>query len=151
MGFEMQKLLGLIAFFVFSNLNSFAHADSYFEPKRGTTLRSSLMDAIRPHIEWELGQPIEFIVNELRASGNYALAFLSPQRPGGIKIDIFKTPGFQRGSFDPNYMDGTAVVVLYEKKRETWVAVHHSIGATDVWFSEPELCSQYQPVIPEFC
>ena len=151
MGFEMQKLLGLIAFFVFSNLNSFAHADSYFEPTRGTTLRSSLMDAIRPHIEWELGQPIEFIVNELRASGNYALAFLSPQRPGGIKIDIFKTPGFQRGSLDPNYMDGTAVVVLYEKKRETWVAVHHSIGATDVWFSEPELCSQYQPVIPEFC
>jgi hypothetical protein len=151
MGFEMQKLLGLIAFFVFSNLNSFAHADSYFEPKRGTTLRSSLMDAIRPHIEWELGQPIEFIVNELRASGNYALAFLSPQRPGGIKIDIFKTPGFQRGSLDPNYMDSTAVVVLYEKKRETWVAVHHSIGATDVWFSEPELCSQYQPVIPEFC
>jgi hypothetical protein len=151
MGFEMQKLLGLIAFFVFSNLTSFAHADSYFEPKRGTTLRSSLMDAIRPHIEWELGQPIEFIVNELRASGNYALAFLSPQRPGGIKIDIFKTPGFQRGSLDPNYMDSTAVVVLYEKKRETWVAVHHSIGATDVWFSEPELCSQYQPVIPEFC
>ena len=151
MGFEMQKLLGLIAFFVFSNLNSFAHADSYFEPKRGTTLRSSLMDAIRPHIEWELGQPIEFIVNELRASGNYALAFLSPQRPGGIKIDIFKTPGFQRGSLDPNYMDSTAVVVLYEKKRETWVAVHHSIGATDVWFSEPELCSQYQLVIPEFC
>jgi len=151
MGFEMQKLLGLIAFFVFSNLTSFAHADSYFEPKRGTTLRSSLMDAIRPHIEWELGQPIEFIVNELRASGNYALAFLSPQRPGGIKIDISKTPGFKRGSLDPNYMDGTAVVVLYEKKRETWVAVHHSIGATDVWFSEPELCSQYQPVIPEFC
>ena len=147
----MQKLLGLIAFFVFSNLNSFAHADSYFEPKRGTTLRSSLMDAIRPHIEWELGQPIEFIVNELRASGNYALAFLSPQKPGGIKIDISKTPGFKRGSLDPNYMDGTAVVVLYEKKRETWVAVHHSIGATDVWFSEPELCSQYQPVIPEFC
>jgi hypothetical protein len=151
MGFEMQKLLGLIAFFVFSNLTSFAHADSYFEPKRGTTLRSSLMDAIRPHIEWELGQPIEFIVNELRASGNYALAFLSPQKPGGIKIDISKTPGFKRGSLDPNYMDGTAVVVLYEKKRETWVAVHHSIGATDVWFSEPELCSQYQPVIPEFC
>ena len=146
MGFEMQKLLGLIAFFVFSNLTSFAHADSYFEPKRGTTLRSSLMDAIRPHIEWELGQPIEFIVNELRASGNYALAFLSPQKPGGIKIDISKTPGFKRGSLDPNYMDGTAVVVLYEKKRETWVAVHHSIGATDVWF-----CSQYQLVIPEFC
>ena len=93
----------------------------------------------------------EFVVNELRSSGNYALAFLSPKRPGGITIDILKTPGFQRGSLEPNYMDGTAVVVLYEKKRETWVAVHHSIGATDVWFSETELCSQYQSVIPEFC
>ena len=151
MGSGMQKLLGLIAFFVFSNLTNFAYADSYFEPKRGTALRSSLMDAIRPHIEWELGQPIEFVVNELRASTNYALAFLSPQRPGGITIDILKTPGFQRGSLEPNYMDGTAVVVLYEKKRETWVAVHHSIGATDVWFSEPELCFQYRSVIPEFC
>ena len=70
------------------------------------------MDAIRPHIEWELGQPVEFIVNELRASGNYALAFLAPQRPGGTKIDLLKTPGFQRGSLEPDYMDGTAVVVL---------------------------------------
>lgn len=147
----MQKLYGLIGLVFFLNVTSSAHADSYFEPKRGTALRSALMDAIRPHIEWELGQPVEFVVNGLRASGNYALAFLAPQRPGGIKIDILKTPGFQRGSLEPNYMDGTGVTVLYEKKRETWVAVHHSIGATDVWFSEPEFCSQYGSVIPEFC
>lgn len=32
------------------------------------------------------------------------------------------------------------------EKRETWVAVHHSIGATDVWFAGPELCSRYRVV-----
>jgi len=147
----MQKMFGLMTLSVFLSATSPVYADNYFQPKRGTPIRSALMDAIRPHIEWELGQPVEFVVNELRASGNYALAFLAPQRPGGTKIDLLKTPGFQRGSLEPDYMDGTAVVVLYERKRETWVAVHHSIGATDVWFAEPELCSQYGSVIPEFC
>ena len=72
-------------------------AQSYSEPARGTATRAALMDAIRPHVEWDLGQPIEFVVEELR------------------------------------------------------VAVHHSMGATDVWFAAPDYCIEYVAVIPEWC
>jgi hypothetical protein len=126
-------------------------AQSYFEPNRGSETRAALMDAIRPHIEWELGQPIEFVVNQLRVSGAVGYASLSPQRPGGAQIDLWRTPGTIRGTLDPNFMDGAAVIVLYEKRRNTWVAVHHSIGATDVWFMGNEYCAYYGAVIPEFC
>ena len=125
-------------------------AQSYSEPERGTATRAALMDAIRPHVEWGLGQPIEFVVDKLRVSGDVAYGSLSPQRPGGAAIDLYNTPGSRRG-MEPKYMDGTHVAVLYRKLRETWVAVHHSIGATDVWFAAPDYCIEYAAVIPEWC
>ncbi len=48
-------------------------------------------------------------------------------------------------------MDGTHVAVLYRRLRETWVAVHRSIGATDVWFAAHDYCIEYAAVIPEWC
>lgn len=103
------------------------------------------MDAIRPHVEWDLGQPIEFVVDELRVAGDVAYGSLSPQRPGGSAIDLYNTQGSWRGEMEPEYMDGTRVEVLYRKVRETWVAVHHSIGATDVWFAAPEYSLNMPP------
>ena len=37
------------------------------------------MDAIRPHVEWQLGQPIQFVVGDLRVSGDVAFGVLNPQ------------------------------------------------------------------------
>ena len=125
-------------------------AQSYSEPARGTATRAALMDAIRPHVEWDLGEPIEFVVDELRVSGDVGYGSLSPQRPGGGAIDLYNTPGYRRG-MEPEHIDGTRVTVLYRKVRETWVAVHHSIGATGVWFAAPDYCIQYAAVIPEWC
>ena len=128
-----------------------AVAQSYSEPGRGTATRAALMDAIRPHVEWDLGQPIEFVVDELRVSGDVAYGSLSPQRPGGGAIDLYDTPGYRRGEMEPEYMDGARVAVFYRKVRETWVAVHHSIGATGVWYAAPDYCIEYAAVIPEWC
>ena len=48
-------------------LSVFASASyAWEEPSRGTADRSELMDAIRPHIEWELGAPVEFVIDQLR-------------------------------------------------------------------------------------
>ena len=63
-------------------------AQKWVEPKKGTDTRKALMDAIRPHIEWHLGKPIQFVVEDLRVSGNVGFGTLSPQRPGGAKIDL---------------------------------------------------------------
>mgnify|MGYP001627803583 FL=1 len=128
-----------------------ALAQDWTVPERGTMTRSALMDALRPHVEWELGAPIEFVVGELRVSGNLGFAAVAAQRPGGAPIDIRQTPGFARGTLDPDVMDGTSIQALYRKSGETWVAVHHAIGATDVWFSWDPLCEEYRPVISDYC
>ena len=53
---------------------------------------------------------------------------------------MYQTPGFQRGEIEPDIMDGVRVDVLYKRLRKTWVAVHHAIGATDVWYSWEAYC-----------
>ena len=129
----------------------------FVEPARGTVTRAALMDALRPHVEWELGSPVEFVIHELRLAqgqglpGAVAFASVSAQRPGGMKINIRQTPGYQRGNIDPDFMDGTSVQALYRKMGETWVAVHWAIGATDVWYADTIFCERYFAVIPEFC
>ena len=128
-----------------------ASAEGWYEPKRGSDERSALMDAIRPHVEWQLGQPIQFVVGDLRVSGDVAFGVLNPQRTGGAKIELYQTPGFQRGEIEPDIMDGVRVDVLYKRLRKTWVAVHHAIGATDVWYSWEAYCAEYRTVLPEFC
>ncbi|WP_340300667.1 hypothetical protein [Roseobacter sp. HKCCD5988] len=117
-------------------------AQSYSEPGRWTATRSALMDAIRVHVEWDLGQPTEFVVDQLRVAGDVPYGALSPQLPGGGAIDLYNTPGYRR-CMNPDHVDGTHVAVLHRKLRETWVAVHQSIGATDVWFSAPDYCIEY--------
>ena len=132
------------------------HAD-YVEPARGSQVRQTLMDALRPHVEWQLGAPVEFVVHDIRLAegqglpGPVAFAALSAQRPGGREIDPRQTPGYKRGYIDPDFMDGMTVQALYRKVGETWVAVHWAIGATDVWYAENAFCEEYFAVIPEFC
>lgn len=128
-----------------------AWAQDWTEPEPGTDTRRDLMDALRPHAEWELGAPVEFVVGELRVSGDLAFAAVAGQRPGGGVIDLLQTPGYQRGTLDPETMDGTNIQALYRRSGETWVAVHHAIGATDVWFSWDPLCEEYRAVISDYC
>lgn len=125
--------------------------EDYHEPARGSAERRALMDAIRPHAEWNLGQPIEFVVYDLRVAVDHAYASLLPQRPGGGQIDIRDTPMMRRGGVDPGFFDGVVMNVLYQRAGDIWVAVHWSIGATDVWWSESELCASYRAVTPEVC
>ncbi len=128
-----------------------APAQDYFEPARGTPLRADLMSAIRPHIEWSLGAPVEFVVNDLRVSGDLAFASLWAQRPGGAPIDIAQTPAAEWGMLDPEVGDGPSIQVLYRKSGNVWVAVQHAIAATDVWYSWEPICAVWRPVIPEAC
>ncbi|WP_246162277.1 hypothetical protein [Roseovarius faecimaris] len=126
-------------------------AGAWEEPARGTADRKALMDALRPHAEWMLGAPVEFVVYELRRAGDVAFASVDAQRPGGAQIDISQTPGGLRGELDEEYMDGSTLQALYRKVGQTWVAVHWEIGATDAWYSDPALCAEYRSVLLEIC
>lgn len=109
------------------------------------------MDALRPHAQWMLGSPIEFVVFDLRQSGRLAFAAVNPQRTGGAEIRLHETPGYQRGELDIDFMDGVAMQALFYKSGETWVAVHWALGATDVWYAYEPICAVWAAVIPEVC
>ena len=121
------------------------------EPARGTATRAALMDAIRAHAEWQLGAPVEFVVEELRRSGDIAFASLKAQRPGGGPINLYDTPAYLRDQLYPEDMNGTWYHVLYKKSGATWVAVQWSLGATEAWWAWEPTCRAFRPVISEYC
>ncbi len=124
---------------------------SWTEPERGSELRADLMDAIRPIAEWQLGDPVEFVVQDLRVSGQVAFAMLLPQRPGGGAIDLADTPMVRWFNRDPAEMDGAAMQVLFQQSGRMWVPVDYAIGATDAWWDWDIYCPRFRRVIPEVC
>ncbi len=128
-----------------------AQAWGWTEPERGSDTRAALMDAMRPHAEWVFGAPVQFVVRDLRVSGEYGFAMLSAQRPGGAAIHVPSTPGFARGTIDTVISDPTQIEVLYRLSGQTWVAVHFGMGSTDVWFSWTPYCDEYDAVIADYC
>ncbi len=126
-------------------------AAEYYEPARGTDERKSMLDAVRAHAQEQLGEPIEFIVYDLRAKGSVGFAALKAQRPGGGEIDLYSTLGYTLGTIDPEFMDGTTMQALLRRSGDNWVAVHWAIGATDVWFAYAPFCRRYNAVIADYC
>ncbi len=120
------------------------------EPVRGSALRGDLMDALRPHAEWVVGPPVVFVVSQLRVDGDVAFANLRPVRPGGAEITRDEIP--QRLGWDnPFDWDGVQMQALLKRSGTTWVAVHHAMGATDVWWADPAFCADWGRVIHEVC
>jgi hypothetical protein len=56
------------------------------ETPRGE-VRRSILDALRVPVSRELRQPVEFVVEKIVQSGNWAFVIATPQRPGGRGID----------------------------------------------------------------
>ncbi|HEX7072631.1 MAG TPA: hypothetical protein VF226_01180 [Hyphomicrobiaceae bacterium] len=107
-----------------------AHAQSWYEPARGSKERRAIMDAMRPVIEAKLDSPIEFVVHDLRVLGTWAFARVIPQRPGGGRIDLQRT---MLRDF-AEHLDGVRTEAILQRRNGRWYTVDHAIGATDVWF-----------------
>lgn len=121
------------------------------EPARGSADRAGMLDALRPHAVWALGEPVTFLVGQMRMDGKLGFVTVSPRRPGGGVIDPLTTPMALRDPDGTDLMDGVDMQALLEKSGDTWVAVHWAIGATDVWFIGAELCAAYRAVLTNFC
>lgn len=130
-------------------VTSAAWAD-WYEPARGSAERRALMDAVRPTAEKLFGKPVEFIVGELRVSGDVAFASVVAQRRGGKQIEIRSTPGWRDNYFfeDADNLSGQA---LLQRQGGRWVARHETFGATDVWWQSREFCATWRAVIAEVC
>ncbi|MEO8530399.1 MAG: hypothetical protein ABI459_04200, partial [Deltaproteobacteria bacterium] len=132
-------------------LSTPAFAQDWSTPARGSKDRADMMDAIRPHVEFLLGAPVEFVIDELRVAGKYGFARVNPQRPGGKQINLAQTPFGERAGYENAELDGTHVEAILVKEGSTWVAVQWQIGATDVWWSWQPYCEDYYPVLADAC
>lgn len=126
-------------------------AQAWTEPQRGTALRSDLMDALRPHAEKVFGTPVVFVVQDLRVEGDVAFGMLQPVRPDGTEISINDLQSPYADGEEEEFWGGPDMQALYQKSGDTWVAVHHTYGATDAWWADPYFCPVWHPVIPETC
>lgn len=126
-------------------------APGWETPSRGSAERGALMDAMRPHAEWVFGPPVVFVVSDLRVAGDVAFGAMRAVRPGGVEIQRSGLPRHTIEGDNPFDWDGPQLQVLYRRAGDTWVAVHHAIGATDVWYADPAFCPLWAPVIPEIC
>ena len=119
------------------------------EPARGTALRSALLEAVRVVAEHDLGAPVEFVVNRLRAEGDVALAVLSAQRPGGGAIDMAAAPMMARDGLSPAEVDGPELVAFLRRGAPgNWQVVAWSTGATDLWWPTYD-CPTFRSLLPE--
>lgn len=118
-----------------------AQAEKPYEPARGTQERKDLMNAIRPLVEARVSPPVEFVINRLRVSGNWAFAIVSPQRPGGRPIDLSRSALREQAE----YMDGITTYALLVRAYGRWNIVDYAIGPTDVFWSGDPLYEQLTP------
>ncbi|WP_151719891.1 hypothetical protein [Gemmobacter serpentinus] len=116
-------------------------------PERGSAERKAMLDAIRPIAEWNLGPPVEFVVQDLMVEGSYGWASLLAQRPGGAAIALDQAPMVARDDMAEDLIDRVdghpTLQVMLQKSGETWVAVNWAIGATDVWYAGEPYCAQW--------
>lgn len=89
-----------------------------------------LLNALRPDIEQDLGQPVLFVVRTMRVQGNWAFAIVRPQTRSGGKIDYLKTHHADR--VRSGIFDGNDVQALLFKAKDRWVVKEFAVAPTDV-------------------
>lgn len=103
----------------------------------GDPLRRVVLDALRPSIVADLGQPVVFVIQTLKTQGDWAYVVARPQRPDGREIDFRQTRHRER--IDDGLFDGPVLYALMQRRDQRWTVVDFVIGPTDVhWAGWPE-------------
>lgn len=138
----LQRLNGLFlsAFLLLATCLAVS-AQSVHEPARGTGERSGILNAVRPMLEARVGPPVEFVVNWMRSGSGWAFVQLSPQRPGGGAIDLYRTTYANQAE----YMDGIITFALLRYQYDRWNLIDFAVGPTDVFWQGDPLYAQLPP------
>ncbi len=144
----MRKLMAIVVGLIL--LAGVAAAQSIYTPQRGTELRSTLMDTMRPYAEEVFGAPVEFVVNDLKVKGDHAYASVTAQRPGGIPIDLHKIPAQDMVVFGIN--DYTGMNFFLRVVNGRWTVYAQAAFATDVWWEgRADICPEWGPLLEWGC
>jgi hypothetical protein len=99
----------------------------------GDPLRKPLLDALRPTVEKDLGQPVRFVVEKLRRQQGWVFIVAYPQTPAGRSIDFMKTRHAERA--EAGLLDGDTLYALLQQRGQKWTVLDYVIGPTDVTYA----------------
>lgn len=106
-----------------------------YTPSPGSAERVALMNALRDAVRHDIGGDPVFVVRDLRSNGDWAFGVMEPTWSGGRRIVPQETPLYRR-SADQDGLDGLRTEAIWRQERGRWRVYAHSIGATDVWWSD---------------
>lgn len=101
---------------------------------RADPRRKILLDALRPAIERDLGQPVQFVVRSLKVQGAFAFAVVRPRDAAGRAIDFRQTryaEALEAGAFD-----GDTTYALLHDRGTHWIVRDFAVGPTDVAYAD---------------
>lgn len=124
-------------------------SSGYIQPERGSPLRRDILDAVRPSVVGEFGNPVEFVVDEMRVEGSIAYVELWAQRPGGVPIEPASTPRFQSGRWDDLGNDLRWVSGFLRNTNGRWEGYDIVFGASEAWWVGD--CTGLGVLMPETC
>ncbi len=122
----------IFALLIVATSASALFAQNVYTPKKGSAERTAILNALRLPVEKELGQKIQFVVNDFNVSGNWAFVSGEPQNAEGGKPDYTGTPyeeAVSEGFFDDNFF------ALLKKTGKKWKVVTYALGCTDVCYA----------------
>jgi hypothetical protein len=96
----------------------------------GDPQRRLLLDVIRPAVQADIGQPVQFVVDTLRTRGDWAFYAGRIQQPTGRPINFARTPYADR--LDEGSFDGPATYAVLRRVNGNWRLVEFVVGPTDV-------------------
>jgi hypothetical protein len=97
---------------------------------QGSADRAAVLDAVRRPLEAELGQPVRFEVDRLRAQGDWAFLTAVPRRAAGGRLRYAGTryaAAVEAGAFDE-----VVSALVRRDAAGRWRVVVYDLGATDV-------------------
>lgn len=97
---------------------------------RADPLRKTLLAALRPAIERDLGHKLIFIVHVLRVEKDWAFADVVPRTPAGAPIDFTRTRHAERKR--EGMLDGDTIYALLRRTGGRWRVMAYAVGPTDV-------------------
>lgn len=112
-------------------LSGVSAAQIAHEPKKGSTERKAIVDALRVPVECDLKQKIVFTADHLRVSGGWAFLSGTPQTPTGGRPNYTNTK--YRAAVESEAFDNN-VFALLKRTSGKWRVIKYALGCTDVCF-----------------
>ena len=93
--------------------------------------RTGVLDALSTAIAEDLGQQVDFRVDQLKAEGDWAWVVVLPQALGGSPMD-FSTTKYAAQAKEGALDGGGVTYALLERKNGAWTVRDFVVGPTDV-------------------